>query len=203
MAGVAAMMLARSQAQHKSVQDSLEISKNTLQAYSAKTRISHLLIESPSLILYSLSEWEKYLLNPSSKEAQDFIYPIRLCQSEEGWQAKQNKILEYAQAEQIQLGDSGFFRLINLAQVDKKKILVTIQATTNKGSVSNLQGTLDFSLNYLQKKTTLPGLWTEQKARIRSEINGDVVVVVHVFVLNFISFVAKRLCIYIYIYTYT
>ncbi|MGK7887592.1 MAG: hypothetical protein AB4057_23560, partial [Crocosphaera sp.] len=55
----------------------------------------------------------------------------------------------------------------------KKKILVTIQAGTNKGSVSNLQGTLDYSLNYLQKKTTLPALWTKQKSKIRSEINGD------------------------------
>ncbi len=173
MAGIAALMLIRSQAERKSVQDSLEISKNTNLAYSAKTRISHLLRENPSLILYSLSQWKEYLLNPSSKEAQDFIYPIRLCKSSLDWQPEQNKILEYAQAEQIQIGNSGFFRLINLAQVDKKKILVTIQAGTNKGSVSNLQGTLDYSLNYLQEKTTLPALWTKQKSRIRSEINGD------------------------------
>ena len=173
MAGAATMMLTQSQAKQKFVNDSLETAKIRNAAEVAQTRLKSLLIEYPTLLLYPPDFWETALLNLDySTEAREFVNLTRQCQSNTEWKKTTEMLLPYAQAEDINIDNNTFFRLINVAHRDNNQAIITIEAKNKQGVTANLKAEVSYEFYYLEGN--VPALWTTSEKRIRSEFDGDV-----------------------------
>ncbi|MDJ0660431.1 MAG: hypothetical protein QNJ42_13230 [Crocosphaera sp.] len=173
MAGAATMMLTQSQAKQKFVNDSLETAKIRNAAEVAQTRLKSLLIQYPTLLLYPPDFWETALLNLDySTEAREFVNLTRLCQSNTEWNKTTQMLLPYAQAEDINIDNNTFFRLINVTHRDNNQAIITIEAKNKQGITANLKAEVSYEFHYLEGN--VPALWTTSETRIRSEFDGDV-----------------------------
>lgn len=171
--GTVTMMLRGTQARQKAAIDSLEASKIRNALDVAHNRVKFLFINHPMLLRYSSNFWETALLNLDySDEAREFVDLTRICQSDDEWKDTRKKLLKYSRAEEIDIENNNFFRLINFSHTEDNKAIVTIQATNKKGSSANLQGVVRYEFYYVEG--VVPGLWTEQETKIRSEISGNV-----------------------------
>ncbi|MDJ0729864.1 MAG: hypothetical protein QNJ33_07715 [Crocosphaera sp.] len=167
------MMLTQSQAQQKSVKDSLDISKIRNAAEIAKNRMESLFIQYPILLLYPPDFWETALLNPNySSETREFVNLTRLCQSNQDWKNTRDMLLEYARSDDIKIKNNTFFRLINITHPENNEALITIQAQNLQGATANLQAEVRYEFYYLEGNA--PALWTTSEKRIRSEFFGNV-----------------------------
>ena len=128
----------------------------------AHTRMSHLFVKHPLLLLSNPELWEQYLKKPnSSPEAKRFNEKTRLCQSQSDWNKDKQIILDYAQGSDINLENFSFY-LVDFSHLSNNKALITVSAETANGSRKNLQAEILFEFVYPNGKDYAPALWVQE-----------------------------------------
>lgn len=171
-----AALLARSNNLSNNIETSITISQQNLSvAETAKVNLQALLIEHNQLLEYNLDDWEKYLNSPNlSEKSREFNHNLRLCQKEGDWKQKKQRILDLAEHNIIDV-PMGKFSLVDFQQVDRNRVLATIETENAQENQAQYEIDINFNDNYLSKP--VPVLWltgNKQSSGIgNAKVNGN------------------------------